>query len=212
MIEPAAGSKDVVSFGPFSLDPRRRLLLKDGAPIVVGGRTLDTLMALVARPNEAISKRELMAVVWPDVTVEEGSLRVQIAALRKALGDGKGGARYITTLAGRGYCFVAPISRVRDLGGKRAAAAANFPAPPERAKAGSTKPALALPDKPSIAVLAFQNMLSRIRWLFVIARNSSFTYKGQTVDVKRVGRELGVRYVLEGSVRKAGGGCASLRS
>src|SRR6516164_4212053 len=126
MIERAAGSGDVVSFGPFSLDPRRRLLLKDGAPIVVGARTLDTLMALVARPNEAISKRELMAVVWPDVTVEEGSLRVQIAALRKALGDGKGGARYITTLAGRGYCFVAPISRVRDRGGERAAAAASF--------------------------------------------------------------------------------------
>ena len=209
MIEPAAGSKDVVSFGPFSLDPRRRLLLKDGAPIVVGARTFDTLIALIARPNEAISKRELMAVVWPDVTVEEGSLRVQIAALRKALGDGKGGARYITTLAGRGYCFVAPISRVRDRGSERAAA---------------TRPALALPDKPSIAVLAFQNMsgdpeqeyfadgmveeiitaLSRIRWLFVIARNSSFTYKGQAIDVKQVGRELGVRYVLEGSVRKAG--------
>jgi len=212
MIERAAGSGDVVSFGPFSLDPRRRLLLKDGAPIVVGARTLDTLIALVARPNEAISKRELMAVVWPDVTVEEGSLRVQIAVLRKALADGKGGARYITTLAGRGYCFVAPISRARD-------------PPPEPAKAGSTKPALALPDKPSIAVLAFQNMsgdpeqeyfadgmveeiitaLSRIRWLFVIARNSSFTYKGQAIDVKQVGRELGVRYVLEGSVRKAGG-------
>src|SRR5436305_1938641 len=209
MIEPAAGSNDFVSFGPFSLDPRRRLLLKDGAPVVVGARTLYTLIALVARPNEAISKRELMAVIWPDVTVEEGSLRVQIAALRKALGDGKGGARYITTLAGRGYCFVAPISRVRDRGSERAAA----------------KPALALPDKPSIAVLAFQNMsgdpdqeyfadgmveeiitaLSRIRWLFVIARNSSFTYKGQAVDVKQVGRELGVRYVLEGSVRKAGG-------
>ena len=127
MIEPAAGSKDVVLFGPFSLDPRRRLLLKDGAPIVVGARTFDTLIALIAQPNKAISKRELMAVVWPDVTVEEGSLRVQIAALRKALGDGKGGARYITTLAGRGYCFVAPISQVRDLGGERAAAAASFP-------------------------------------------------------------------------------------
>jgi len=95
----------------------------------------------------------------------------------------------------------------------------------EAATETSAKPALALPDKPSIAVLPFQNMsgdpeqeyfadgmveeiitaLSRIRWLFVIARNSSFTYKGQAVDVKRVGRELGVRYVLEGSVRKAGG-------
>jgi TolB-like protein/class 3 adenylate cyclase len=98
-------------------------------------------------------------------------------------------------------------------------------ASPEPAKGTSTKPALALPDKPSIAVLPFQNMsgdpeqeyfadgmveeittaLSRIRWLFVIARNSSFTYKGRAVDVNQVGRELGVRYVLEGSVRKAGG-------
>jgi len=174
----------------------------------VGARTLDTLIALVTRPNEAISKRELMAVVWPDVTVEEGSLRVQIAALRKALGDGKGGARYITTLAGRGYCFVAPISRVGDRGSERAAA---------------TKPALALPDKPSIAVLPFQNMsgdpeqeyfadgivediitaLSRFKSLFVIARSSSFAYKDRSPDIREVGRELGVRYVLEGSVRKA---------
>src|SRR3954471_14288475 len=126
MIEPAAGSNDVVSFGPFSLDPRRRLLLKGGAPVVVGARTLDTLIALVARPNEAISKRELMAVVWPDVTVEEGSLRGQIAALRKALGDGKGGARYITTIAGRGYCFVAPISLVSSPRNEAPAAAADF--------------------------------------------------------------------------------------
>src|SRR5882672_3166016 len=126
MIEPAAASRDPVSFGSFSLDPRRRLLLKDGTPIVLGARTLDTLMALVARPNEAISKRDLMAIVWPDMTVEEGSLRVQIAALRKALGDGRGGARYITTLAGRGYCFVAPISRVRYRSDELDVAATSF--------------------------------------------------------------------------------------
>jgi class 3 adenylate cyclase len=99
---------------------------------------------------------------------------------------------------------------------------------PEPATASLSKPALALPDKPSIAVLPFQNMsgdpeqdyfadgmveeiitaLSRIRWLFVIARNSSFTYKGRAVDVKQVGRELGVRYVMQGSIRKAAAGCA----
>ena len=72
------------------------------------------MIALVSRPNEAISKRDLMAKVWPDVIVEEGSLRFHIATLRKALGDGKDGARYIATLAGRGYCFVAPISRSLD--------------------------------------------------------------------------------------------------
>lgn len=126
MIESAAGTRDVVSFGPFNLDAGRRLLTKDGVPIVLGARTLDTLIALISRSNQVISKRELMAEVWPDVIVEEGSLRFHIAALRKALGDGRGGARYITTLAGRGYCFVAPISRARDRSGERATAAASF--------------------------------------------------------------------------------------
>lgn len=115
-----------MSFGPFSLDAARRLLLKDGAPVVLGARTLDTLFALLERPNEPISKRDLIAKVWPDVFVEEGSLRFHIATLRKALGDGRGGARYITTLAGRGYCFVAPISRSSDLGGAHTEAAASF--------------------------------------------------------------------------------------
>ncbi|HEV2675398.1 MAG TPA: winged helix-turn-helix domain-containing protein [Aliidongia sp.] len=111
---PAARTRDVVSFGPFSLVASERLLTKDGAPLELGARTLDTLIALVSRPNEVVGKRELMAEVWPDVTVEEGSLRFHIASLRQALGDGKDGARYITTLAGRGYCFVAPVSRSID--------------------------------------------------------------------------------------------------
>lgn len=131
MIEPVATTRDIVSFGPFSLDAGRRLLMKDGVPVVLGARTLDTLLALLAQPNEAISKRDLMARVWPDVTVEEGSLRFHIATLRKALGDGRDGARYIATLAGRGYCFVAPISRLSDLrlsdrGRARTVAAASF--------------------------------------------------------------------------------------
>jgi predicted ATPase/DNA-binding winged helix-turn-helix (wHTH) protein len=86
-------------------------LVADGAPVELGARTLDLLIALASRPNEPVAKRELLAQVWPDVTVEEGSLRFHIAALRKALGDGKDGARYIATLAGRGYCFVAPVTR-----------------------------------------------------------------------------------------------------
>jgi predicted ATPase/DNA-binding winged helix-turn-helix (wHTH) protein len=110
-MQPAAQTRDVISFGPFSLVARERLLLKDGAPIELGERTLDTLIALASRPNEVLGKRDLMAMVWPDVTVEEGSLRFHIAGLRKALGDGEDGARYITTFPGRGYCFVAPVSR-----------------------------------------------------------------------------------------------------
>src|SRR5262245_6393864 len=111
MTTSAAQTRDVVSFGPFSLVAGERLLTRVGAPVELGARALDILIALVARPNEAVSKQELMSQVWPDVTVEEGSLRFHMASLRKALGDGKDGARYITTLAGRGYCFVASISR-----------------------------------------------------------------------------------------------------
>ena len=117
----------VISFGPFSLVPDERLLSRDGVAVPLGARTLDTLMALVSVPNEVVSKRDLMARVWPDVIVEEGSLRFHIAELRKALGDGKGGARYITTLAGRGYCFVAPITRSSQLPIEPAPRPASFP-------------------------------------------------------------------------------------
>src|SRR5215471_5278588 len=114
MVPRVASSKDVLSFGSFRLDPGERLLTREGDPVELGARALDILIALVSRPNDVISKKELLSHVWPDVTVEESSLRFHMAGLRKALGDGKDGARYITTLAGRGYCFVAPVVRSRD--------------------------------------------------------------------------------------------------
>lgn len=114
MARPMAQSRDVLSFGPFRLVANERCLERDGARVELGARALDTLIALTSRPNEVISKKDLLAIVWPDVTVEEASLRFHIASLRKALGDGKDGARYISTLAGRGYCFVAPVSRSGD--------------------------------------------------------------------------------------------------
>src|SRR5215470_16233691 len=114
MVPTVAASKDVLSFGPFHLAPGERLLTRQGAPVELGARALDILIALVSRPNEAISKKELLSHVWPDVTVGEDSLRFHMASLRRALGDGKNGARYITTLAGRGYCFVAPVTCPRD--------------------------------------------------------------------------------------------------
>ncbi|WFP63590.1 winged helix-turn-helix domain-containing protein [Mesorhizobium sp. WSM4904] len=101
----------MISFGPFTLVANERLLLRQGVPVDLGARAFDILATMAARPNEVVSKKDLLAHVWPDVTVEEGSLRFHMANLRKALGDGKDGARYIATLAGRGYCFVAPISR-----------------------------------------------------------------------------------------------------
>src|SRR5215469_9587681 len=193
-------------FGAFRLLPAQRILLQDGKPLHLGSRALNVLIALVESAGDTVHKDKLIARVWPDTFVDEGNLRFQVATLRKALGDGRGGNRFIANIPGRGYTFVAPVTR-------------------ERAHADNAlAEGAALPDKPSLAVLPFQNMsgdleqeyfvdgmveeitttIARLPWLFVIARNSAFTYKGKPVDVKQVAQELGVRYLLEGSVRKAG--------
>jgi DNA-binding winged helix-turn-helix (wHTH) protein len=109
--EQPASAADLISFGPFRLFPAHRNLEKAGRPIRLGARAFDILIVLVERAGEVVSKKKLMARVWPDVTVDEGNLRFHIAALRRALEDGQSGARYVTTIAGRGYCFVAPVSR-----------------------------------------------------------------------------------------------------
>src|SRR5580693_8045131 len=101
----------IVSFGPFCLFAAERQLKKGDEPLQLGGRALDTLIALVECAGEVVSQKELISRVWPDVTVEEANLRVHIANLRKALGDGREGARYIVTVPGRGYSFVAPVTR-----------------------------------------------------------------------------------------------------
>src|SRR6201987_5484937 len=370
------GVHGTLRFGPFELLSGKRVLLRDGVTLSLGSRPFDILLYLAERPGEVIGKKELIDHVWSDGTVEEGSLRVHVAAIRKALGDGQFGNRYIARIKGRGYSFIESVVRLEDSTEQRRLAAilaadvvgysallqraeeatyaeferlkreliapslsrhegrlikttgdgelAEFASPlaamrcaveiqDHLASGGSTlrlrfglnlgdvtvgqdgdlygdgitiavrlegiaepggilisekmysevegkldvgfedrgelqlknisKPvrayavragahgapidrleaALSLPDKPSIAVLPFQNLssdpeqeffadgmveeiipaLSRFKALFVIARNSSFTYKGRAVEVKQVGRELGVRYVLEGSVRKA---------
>src|ERR1700685_3118602 len=103
--------RDVLSFGPFSLFSAERLLKNADKPIAIGGRALDILIALVERAGEVVTNKELISAVWPDVVVEKGNLRFQMATLRKALGDGRDGARYVSNVAGRGYCFVAPVTR-----------------------------------------------------------------------------------------------------
>ena len=103
--------RGVVSFGPFHLFAVERQLKKGDEPLQLGGRALDTLIALVERAGEVVTHGELISRVWPDVTVEEANLRVHIASLRKVLGDGREGARYIATISGRGYCFIAPVTR-----------------------------------------------------------------------------------------------------
>src|SRR6188474_2094426 len=195
----------VLTFGRYRLDPRRGL--KSGArEIRLTPKALALLSFLAERPGEVITKEELFGAVWPEVAVGDAALVTCIQELRKALRDDARRPRYIETLHRRGYRFIA----------KAASSARPLPVSGEKA--------LPLPDRPSIAVLPFANMsddpdqdhfadgisedlitgLSHIRWLFVIARNSSFVYKNRAVDVKDVSRALGVRYVLEGSVRRVG--------
>ena len=98
------------SFGPFRLVPGQRILLEGATPITLGGRACEILIALVERSGAPVTKEELLARVWPNIIVEEGNLKVHVAALRKALGDGRDGNRYIANIPGRGYSFVAPVT------------------------------------------------------------------------------------------------------
>lgn len=186
------------TFGPFVLLPGRELR-RDGVAVTVGQRALMVLEALAEADGEVVTKADLMARVWPGLVVEEGNITVQIAALRKELGTQPGGQEWIVTVPRVGYRFVRGDAQ-------RADAAAD--------EGG----------KPALAVLPFVNLsgdasrdyfadgvvedlitaLSRFKSFAVISRNSSFVYKGRAVDVRQVARELGVRYLLEGSVRLAG--------
>jgi len=119
------------TFGPFRLNPAERLLLENGKPLRLSSRALEILIMLVERAGETVLKNQLIGRVWPDTVVEEGALRVHVAALRKALGDGRDGNRFITSIPGRGYSFVAPMTRV-----ERHAASS----PPEEAVKASNLP------------------------------------------------------------------------
>jgi predicted ATPase/DNA-binding winged helix-turn-helix (wHTH) protein len=127
MAKTTGQAEDGLSFGPFHLAAGERLLTREGVPVELGSRALDILIVLTSTPNEVVSKKDLLSRVWPDVLVEEGSLRFHMTGLRKALGDGKDGARYIATLPGRGYCFVAPVSQPGSLRDNAPAVAARFP-------------------------------------------------------------------------------------
>src|ERR1700754_1590204 len=102
---------DVADFGPFRLFATARRLERDGEPVEIGGRALDVLIELVNQAGRVVSRAELLSTLWADTNVVEGVLRTHVYNLRKVLGDGVGGMRYITSVAGRGYCFVAPVIR-----------------------------------------------------------------------------------------------------
>lgn len=199
----------------YLLDPERRELRKAGALVAIGPQVFDLLLQLIRHRERVVSKDELLATVWSGRIVSESTITSHLNAVRKAVGDSGEQQRLVKTIPRKGFRFVGEL---RELDAPAAA-----PEPPS-AQPSALRPALALPAKPSIAVLPFHNLsgdaaqdyfadgvvedivgaLSRMRWLFVIARNSSFSYKGRAVDAATVGRELGVRYVLEGSLRKTG--------
>jgi TolB-like protein len=193
--------------------------------VPVEPQAFDLLAHLIKHRDRVVSKDELLATVWQGRIVSESALFNRINAARSAIGDNGDQQRLIKTLRRKGIRFVGDVSEERMTG--LATTPALQAIHSSRATVGSAHDVareLPLPDRPSIAVLPFANMsdhpdqehfadgisedlitgLSRIRWLFVIARNSAFVYKHRAVDVKQVSRELGVRYVLEGSVRRAG--------
>ncbi len=132
------GSDDTeqISFGPFRLFPKQLLLLDGETPVRLGSRARDILIALLERPGELVSKEDLVARVWPNTFVEEGNLKVHVAALRRALGDGQGGNRFIANVPGRGYCFVAPVV----LSERSQPGAAEPPSRPEGSQPGAVEP------------------------------------------------------------------------
>ena len=204
-------------FEDHVLDVDRRELRRGAKRVALEPQVFDLLVYLLQNRDRVVSKDDLIEGVWDGRIVSDSALTSRITAARKAIGDSGNEQRLIRTIPRKGVRFVGD-AREGQVSSDTARSA--FPATSDNARGPI---ALPLPDKPSIAVLPFQNLsgdpeqeyladgvvediimaLSRMRWLFVIARNSSFTYKGHAVDVRQVGRELGVRYVLEGSVRKA---------
>jgi len=194
-------------FGDCVLDVARRELRRSGERVAMEPQVFDLLVHLIRNRDRVATKDDLLDAVWGGRIVSESTLTSRINAARKAVGDSGGAQRLIRTLPRKGIRFVADVTE-------------DAPSEPP--------PLTSLPhtwrDRPSIAVLPFDNLsgdpeqdyfadgivaeiitgLSRIKWLLVISRNSTFAYKGKPIDVKTVGRELAVRYVLEGTVRRSG--------
>jgi len=205
-------------FANHVLDTDRRELKRGPEPIAVEPQVFDLLVHLVENRDRVVSKDDLIASVWAGRIVSDSTLTTRINAVRRAVGDSGGEQKLIRTIARKGLRFVAGVQTLQEGEGTRAPGRSDEEAR-ERARL-----ALPLPDRPAIAVLPFTNMtgdpgqeyfsdgisediitaLSKLRWFFVIARNSSFIYKGKSVHMKQIAEELGVGYVVAGSVRRSG--------
>src|SRR5579859_1302275 len=197
---------DELRFGSFRLDLRHRRLVSNGVALELKNKAFDILCVLARARGQVVTKDELMAKVWPGLIVEENNIQVHVSALRKVLGEERGAPARLMTIPGRGYRLVG-VEEASE----------------QEAQKQGVENAAAIADRPSIAVLPFQNLsgdpeqsyfadgivediitgLGRVKWLSVIARSSSFVYKGKDVDVRQVEAELAVRYVLQGSIRKS---------
>jgi len=203
-------------FEDCTLDTERRELHRGAVAVSIAPQAFDLLDYLIRNRERVVSRDDLIRAVWSGRVVSDAALTTRLNAARCGIGDSGEEQRLIKTLPRKGFRFIGIVREVSQ--------PADAAAIPNR-EIELTETILPLPDKPSLAVLPFENMsgdpqqeyfadgmveeiitaLSRFKTVFVIARNSSFTFKGRAVDVKEVGRRLGVRYVLEGSVRKAGG-------
>jgi TolB-like protein len=196
-------------FSDFKLDTDRRELHRGSGAIALEPQVFDLLVYLVQNRDHVVSKDDLLCSIWGGRIVSDSTLTSRINAARKAVGDSGEEQKLIRTIARKGFRFVGDV---------------RGPTAEPAEKNRELPPALLLPDRPTIAVLPFTNMtddpaqdyfsdgisediitaLSKLRWFLVIARNSSFIYKGKSVHLKQIADELGVGYVVEGSVRKVG--------
>jgi len=204
-------------FDGHTLDTDRRELRRGSGPVAVEPQVFDLLVYLVQNRDRVVSKDDLIASVWDGRIVSDSTLTSRINAVRKAVGDSGRNQKLIRTVARRGLRFVGAV-RTQPQGEPPRAS----PAPDDDTRE-QPRPALP-PDRPAIAVLPFVNLsgepeqeyfsdgisediitaLSKLRWFYVIARNSSFIYKGKSVTLKQIAEDVGVGYVVEGSVRKGG--------
>jgi TolB-like protein/cytochrome c-type biogenesis protein CcmH/NrfG len=209
----------ILSFDDCEIDLERREFRRAGIAVHVEPQVFDLLAYLAQNGDRVVSKDEIFASVWEGRIVSDSTLTSRINAARKVIGDSGKEQKLIRTVPRKGLRFVGHVRTQPD--SAEPAGALNSPLD---TTVGPARAELQLPDRPAIAVLPFINMsgdleqeyfsdgisediitgLSKLRWFFVIARNSSFTYKGKAVHMKQVAEELGVRYVLEGSVRKSG--------
>lgn len=189
-----------ISFGPFVLDVSAGTLLRQGVTVPLGYRAFVLLRALTEKPGEIVSKAALMDAAWAGMAVEESNLSVQVGTLRRLLGERPDGTDWIVNVPRLGYRFTAPVEAAKD-----APTAA-----PELGPSIAVLPFLSLSDDSEQAYFAdgltedLITRLARLHWLYVASRNSSFSFKGRRAEPGQVGRDLRVRYALEGSVRRSG--------